>query len=255
MAKMIEARVDRYLEIPAFRKDCEDQMLHLLGATHRASEAPQLARGYAISMMERSWYRWHPRWMTHQEVRGIEWLRDRDMSRPYILSFMHHNHYAGLFGSLSHAGVRTHIVMSPKIIGDVGAQFVQHRKVVSTASDVIPAVGGTDAIAAQALPGRILCIAPDLPGTTEVTFLGQRRRGSFGAARIAKMVDAPIVLATARQNEDGSGFHIRVQPPIESRDFSDPRDLLDETLRHHEDAILAWPEVVEAPRARFGTIV
>jgi lauroyl/myristoyl acyltransferase len=214
---------------------------------------PELAYRYAESMMLRTWLHWHPKLITQQEVRGAEIIADRDRTRPHILSFMHHHHYSGLFQSLNRAGAPVVIVMSPKIIGDVGAQFVQHREVVRKGSEVVPAVGGLDAIMAELTPGRILAIAPDLPGHTPITFLGREYLGSKGAAVMAKITDALIVPLTVQQHADG-GHHLQVHAPIESRDYPTWRELVDATLVPHQEAILAWPEVLEAPRARYGLI-
>jgi lauroyl/myristoyl acyltransferase len=102
-------------------------------------------------------------------------------------------------------------------------------------------------------PGSTLAIASDVPGRTPVEFLGRPVLGSFGAARIAMLADAPVVLVTAHRDGDG-GSYLRVHPPLEPRDFTDPAVLLAEILRRHGEAVLAWPEALDAPLARWGRV-
>jgi hypothetical protein len=45
-----------------------------------------------------------------------------------------------------------------------------------------------------------------------------------------------------------------VHAPLEPKEFGDPKELLVEMLRRHEEAVLAWPEVLEMPRARWGIV-
>ena len=98
----------------------------------------------------------------------------------------------------------------------------------------------------------ILGIASDVPGRTPVTFLGRRVVGSFGAPRMATTTNSPVVLVTARR--DAGGSYLQLDPPLEPADFADPGALLDEMLRRHGEAILAWPEALESPLARFGAL-
>jgi lauroyl/myristoyl acyltransferase len=126
-------------------------------------------------------------------------------------------------------------------------------RVVGRGGEIVPAVGGTEQLAALLRPGSALALAPDFPGRTPVTFLGRKVLGSFGTARIAMLADSPVVLITQHRDRSG-GSYIQVHPPLEPRDYSEPRELLDEVLAGHGEAILAWPEALESPTARFGRI-
>jgi lauroyl/myristoyl acyltransferase len=117
---------------------------------------------------------------------------------------------------------------------------------------MIRAVGGTEKFVEMVTPGMILAVASDLPGHTPVTFLGRRVMGSFGAARIAHLTNSQVVLIRAWRDENGS--FLKVEPPLESSDYAGPKELLDEILKRHEEAVVAWPEVLDMPRSRFGRI-
>lgn len=253
MPVFVERRLARLWSVDAFREEAIGQMRFLLERTERAPEVPDLARAYAEQMMLRMYLRWHPRAITRQRVVGIEWLTTRrDPERGVILSFMHHHRYDGLFGSLARLGAWSHTVTAPDLLGpDADVQFVQHMRVVARGSTVVPSNTGTDGLVALIGPGVNLAIASDFPGRTPVTFLGRKVLGSFGAARIAAMTDTPVVLV--RTLRDDAGPYLQVEPPLEPADFSDPGVLLDEILRRHGEAVLAWPEAFESPTARFGS--
>jgi lauroyl/myristoyl acyltransferase len=244
-------RIDKLWADETFRRSAEGQMEFLVGRSERAHELPELARAYAEHMALRAYLRFHPRAITQQEVRGIEHLTERDLSRGVLLSFMHHNRYDGMFASVARHGVELTSVMTPGMLApDAHLAYRQHKNVVLRGTKLIPSVGGTEAIASHLRPGTVLAIAPDVAGRTPVTWLGRPVLGSFGSARIAALTDSPVVVVTAHREGDGS--FVQVHPPLDPRDHPDPGDLLDAILRTHEPAILAWPEAVESPRARFG---
>ncbi len=254
LPSMVARRIDRLWEHDDYRLQQEGQMRYLLEHTERADEVPTLARGFAAHALLRTYRRWHPEGLRSQDVRGVEWLTTRrDASRGLVLSFMHHNWYEGLFASLQRHGADITILTSPKILAaDASTGFKQHARVVTSGGVVLPATGGTDAIQARLRPGVVMAIASDVPGHTEVKFLGRRVLASFGAALMAMRTDSPVVLATNRR--DGESAHIQVHEPIDPRDFTDPLTLLTEILDRHAEAILAWPEVLEMPRARWGIV-
>ena len=118
---------------------------------------------------------------------------------------------------------------------------------------MVPATGGLDLIQSRMQPGMTMAIASDVPGHTEVTFLGRRVLSSSGAPLIATRTNSQVVVVTARR-KDGGGSYIQVHEPLEPKGFAEPMDLLNEMLRQHEEAVLAWPEVLEMPRARWGIV-
>ncbi len=251
---VVRRRIDRIWSVPEFREGAEQSMEFLLGRSERAHEVDELARGYAEHMLLRSYRRWHPRSVTNQRVRDAEWLTaHRDPARGILLSFAHHAHYDGLFGSLAHHGVAITAVMTPDMMSrDAPIAFRQHYAVVRRGAHVIPSTTGSDAFADLLRGGATLAIASDVPGRTPVTFLGRRVLGSFGAARLATTTNSPVVVVTTLR--DHAGPYLQVHAPLEPGDYADPADLLTDLLERHAAAVLAWPEAFESPPARFGVV-
>lgn len=248
---LVRRRVDKFWGNEQYRMMQERQMQFLLEKTDRAAEIPGLARAYAESATMRGYLRYHPRALTRLEVRGADVLTGRDQSRGVVLSFMHHHRYDGLFPSLAHVGAACHILTMPLVLQpDAPAAYKQHIRIVRRGGTIVPASGGTDAIAAGLRPGMILAIASDVPGHTPVSFLGRDVLASSGAARIAVMTDSPVVLAVHRR--DARGPYIQIEEPLEPSDFADAQELLAEMLRRHGEAVLAWPEELDTPRSRWG---
>lgn len=255
LPSLVRRRIDRLWEDPAFRALQERQMRFVLECTERADEVPELARAYAEQMMLRSYLRWHPRRITRQPVRGVAWLTTRrDPERPVVLSFLHHHRYDGMFGSLARLGVTCDIVTLPDALApDAPVQIKQHVRVVRRGGPMIPTTGGTQALVARMVPGTTLAIASDVPGRSPVEFLGRKVLGSSGAARIAVMTNSPVVLVTAHRDGAG-GSYLQVHEPLEPGSFDGVTGLLDEMLRLHGEAVLAWPEALDSPVARWGAL-
>lgn len=249
---LVERRLRRLWADPAFRAAQERQMRFLLGRTERADEVPELARGFAAATMTRMWLSWHPGAVTRSRVEGVEWLTTkRDLERPTILSFMHHHHYHGLFASLRRLGAELNVLaLADALAPEAPAYLRQQMRLVAMGSTMLPTGGGTQAVLDTLRPGMVMAIASDVPGQTEVEFLGRRVLGSFGAARIATLTDSPVVLA--RWERDAHGPYVQVDPPLEPSHFGSARELLHEMLRRHGESVLAWPEALDGPVARWG---
>lgn len=252
---LVRRRTAQVMAVDWYREQQEAQMRHLLEFTERAPEIPELAWRYTEETMLKAHLSWHPRLVTGEPVRGIEWLTTkRDPNRPVVLSFIHHWRYEGIFKALKRRGVDLDIMLTPLWLDRTQpAPFRHHLKLMASGGRVVPAVGGTDKFVEMLQPGRIMAIACDVPGQTEVTFLGRQVRGSFGIARIATMANSPVVLIRALRDEDGKSY-FQLDPPLEPSDFEGPRELLDAILERHGEAVLAWPEVFDTPRARFAAI-
>lgn len=252
---VVKRRLDRMWEDDAFRAAQEAEMEFLLGRSERADEVPELAYAYTEQMMIRAHMRWHPRVITRQRVKGIEWLTSRrDATRSVILSFTHHHRYDGMFGSLVRAGSpRLTMVITEAIARpEAGIAFAQHLRVAARGGSFVNAESGTKALAALLRPGTILALAPDFPGRTQVTFLGRQVLAPFGTARLAELTNSQVVLVTARR--DATGPYVQVHAPLEPQDYADPGALLEDILARHGEAILEWPEALESPSARFGAL-
>jgi lauroyl/myristoyl acyltransferase len=248
-------RAEKVWADPASRARAEEQMDFLLGRSERAGEAASLARGWVEHMALRQYLRFKPRAITRQPVRDIEWLTTkRDPDRGVVLSFAHHNSYDGLFASISRLGPKLDVVMTPDMMTpSAPIAYRQHYAVCRMGSNVIPSDLGTEALT-QVLERRgILGIASDFPGRTEVTFLGRRVMGSFGAARMATATNSPVVVVTTRRTDAGEPY-LQVHEPLEPASYAEPGALLDDILRLHGEAVLAWPEALESPMGRFGKV-
>jgi lauroyl/myristoyl acyltransferase len=253
---IVRRKVDKMWEDPAARAHAEAQMRFVLELTERAPEVPELARGYAEHMTTRQYLRFHPRAITRQPVRDIEWLTTRrDPDRGVVLSFAHHNSYDGLFGSLSRFGPPPiEIVMTPDFITpSAPIAYRQHKAVCAKGGHILDSTSGTDVLAQVLERREVLAIASDFPGRTPVTYLGRKVLGSFGAPRLATSTNSPVVVVTTRRDDAGAPY-LQVHPPLEPSAYDDPAALLDDILRIHGEAVLEWPEAVESPFARFGRI-
>jgi lauroyl/myristoyl acyltransferase len=250
---LVRRRLDALWADESYRAAQQAEMEFLLGRTERAAEAAELAHAYAEQMMIRAFMRWHPGAITRQRVRDVHRLTRRDPARPAIMSFTHHHRYDGTFGSLARHGVRSKIIVTPAITRpEAGIAFRQHLNVARRGGEIVPVEGGLKELAGLLAPGALMSLAPDFPGRTPVTFLGRRVLGALGTPRLAMMTDSPVILVTHRRDEHGP--YLQVEEPLDPRDFTDPGPFLDEVLRIHGEAILAWPEALESPRARFGQI-
>jgi lauroyl/myristoyl acyltransferase len=250
---LVRRRLDALWADDAYRASQEAEMEFLLGRTERAAEAPALAYSYAEQMMVRAFMRWHPRTITRQRVRVVERLTRRDPARGAILSFTHHHRYDGMFGSVARLGAPSKIIVTPAITRpEAGIAFRQHLNVAARGGEIVPVEGGLKELADMLRPGVLMSLAPDFPGRTPVTFLGRRVLGALGTPRLAMMTDSPVILVTHRRDE--AGPYVQVEEPIDPRDHTDPAALLDDILRRHGEAVLAWPEALESPQARFGRL-
>lgn len=250
-------RVDALWRDDAYRAAQEAHMRFLLEHTERAAEIPELSREYTEFALLRGYRRWHPRHLSRQPVRGVEWLTTRkDPARGVLLNFMHHGQYDGLFPSLARAGVTEtlNIVVAPEAFDPAGPiQLRQHFKVASMmpSTRLVPTTIGTAGMAGLLERGEIVAIASDVAGRTPITFLGRSMYGSFGAARLATETQVPVVLVTSHRGADGNPY-VQVHEPIEPGDFAEPADLLAEIIRRHEPAVLAWPAAYDSPHGRLA---
>ena len=252
---VVRRRLDKIWENDAFRAEQESEMEFLLGCSERAAEVPQLAYAYAEQMMIRAYMRWHPRVVTSQRIKGLEWLTSRrDESRGVILSFMHHHRYEAMFASIVRAaGPRIKVVVTEAITKpEAGVAFAQHMRLARRGGPIVLAEAGTQGLAAELGPRDVLGLAVDFPGRTPVTFLGRQVLAPFGTPRLAQLTNSQIVLATNHRDADGP--YVQLHAPIEPSDYADPGELLTDLLGRFEPSILEWPEALESPRARFGEI-
>ncbi|MFL6108141.1 MAG: hypothetical protein ACJ72L_14360 [Marmoricola sp.] len=250
---LVQRRADKLWQVDAIRAKYIAEMTFLVGKTERAGEIEELAKGMCYQEVLRQHLRYHPRYVTRQPVEGVEQLTTgRDVSRPVILSFMHHARYDGMWGSIARHGVKMKMLALPDLLDPNAAKFIrQHIAVARRGGEVISIAGGSEAIIAELGPGVVMGIGLDVPSRTPVTFMGRKVRGSSGTPRIAMKTDAIIHVVTSRRNDDGSSTVV-IGPPLDPRDYATAEEMLDVMLDEHSAAMLAWPEAAESPAANWG---
>lgn len=237
---------------PAVLLEAREQMGHLLAAV-RPDAVEAAAAAYVERQIWRSELRYQPRRIAQQPVEGLGHLETaRRAGRGVVVNFLHHGHYEGACASLAHAGAPMRVVVDPLMLShDSPAWLRQHVSIVRDAgNDPVPASIGSAGCRSLLGAGDVVALATDVSGSSEVTFLGQRRRGSSGAARIATTAGSPVVVLTAHGT--GGTLGVRLSEPLEPGDFEDPEALLAHLLGLHEAAVLEWPEAYDQPRKRWA---
>ena len=248
LPRLIDLRTSRALRNPQALARAQTQLATLLQHSSRADEIDQLVPARIRHHIELAETRWHLDLMTRQAIRNPEVLVNRDRTRGYILNFLHHHLYEGLFGSLArqHAVIVDVVANAVLYRPDAQHWMAQQLRVVTfggcrtTPNDV-----GFQAIVDIIKPGVVMGLGTDFPGSTRVSMLGRDFMMSSGAARIAQITDSPVVVATVQR--EGNSTFFELSEPLEPSAYPDPMHLLNAMLAIHEPAILAWPEAVDGP--------
>ncbi|MFC7492775.1 MULTISPECIES: hypothetical protein [unclassified Nocardioides] len=238
----------------AVREDARAQMRFLLEHTRPESDLEAVARAYVGYQARRGELRWHPATLTSLPVEGLEHLlAARDLGRGVLLNFVHHGYYDGAFPSIARLGVAPQIVVHPYMLEpDAPLWLRQHVKVGSMNGGAAVSAGiGTDGLLDLLARGEVVAIASDVPGRTPLRFVGREVRGSFGAARLAEVAGAPVVVMTSEEDDRGRPL-IRLHRPLDPEDFDSPQALLEAMLAIHESVLLRWPEATDLPLSRWG---
>ncbi len=227
-------------------------MQYLLGETRRADEADDLAHQMVRFHALFGEMRWHGRAASLRRVDHLERLTQRDPTRGAMVNFMHHGYYYGVAASIARHGIKVTAPIAPSFIApDAPPHLRQHAKVASmNGVEMVSALGSADHLANVLQTGTVVAIATDVPGRSEVDFLGRRRLCASGAARLASSTDSLVFIVTSHC-EDGE-VYFDVEAPLDPRDHADAQDLLQAIVTRHEPAVLAWPEAVDSPLDRWG---
>jgi lauroyl/myristoyl acyltransferase len=247
---IVRAQADRAWAQPQMRRRAELNMHFLLGRSERAAEAAALAPAYLFWSLLRAEYRWRPWLITRLPIQGLAYLTAaRRHGRGVVLSTMHHGMRGGTTASFAHAGFRTHVVLAPELLHHPTPAQRQLVRIVERDSATFAAPGSYAHMTDLMRRGEVLSISSDLPGSCSTRILGRPVRTASGAARLALEMGSPIVPVTAHRA--GWVQTLRVQEPIDPRDFTSITDVQQEIVRRHEPALLAWPEAVEQPLRRW----
>ena len=236
----------------AVREDARAQMRFLLEHTDPGADIERAARGYVRAQAMRGELRWHPGVLSTLPLEGVDHLRAaKAEGRGVLLSFVHHARFEGGFASLARLGLPSHMVAYPYMLEpDAPLWLRQHVKIACLYGGTpVSADVGTEGMVGHLTDGAVLAIATDVPGRTPMRFAGRDVLGSFGAARLATMTGAPVVVMTSERV--GQDFGVRLHEPIDSRG-QEPRDLLGRMLAIHEAAVLRAPEQTDIPLSRWG---
>ncbi|CAN5142785.1 hypothetical protein BH09ACT12_BH09ACT12_08040 [soil metagenome] len=240
---------------PAAQERARREMEFLIGAA-RPDDVDRAAQAYLERDVWRSEMRYHPDLLTHMAVENVGALqRARSLGRGVVLSFLHHGHYEGSTASVSRADQPFTMIVSPDMLAPDAPAFLRQHVITGTATGAHPV---TSAIGAKAMVGllqggEVLGIATDVPGRTRLSFLGQERLGSSGAARLAMGANSPVVMLFARRASDGT-LWLELSDPVEPGDFTSPDELLAHLITAQEPAVLAWPEGYHQPTLRWGRV-
>jgi lauroyl/myristoyl acyltransferase len=234
-------------------------MLYLLEHSERAPEVDDLARSWVYETLKREELLWRPWLSTHMEVEGTEILELlTSRGTGCVLSFMHQGMYMGLFGSLGALGFTTHVATLPAFFrGDVTGPVLWRRQQIvrvfgGNGARPFPARGAYSTMLDLVAAGEIVAIATDVPGRLPMTFLGRRVSAASGPARLALEAEIPIVPVTSHRS--GHRQRFRIEEPIWPAEHADLNSMQQAIADRHAPAILAWPEAVQEPLARWGPI-
>lgn len=229
-----------------------DQMRFVLGETASEVELDAVARAYVARSLWRTVSRWHPDLITHQDFEGAEHLQSVLASaRGFLVCITHHGDWEGLWASLSPAGLSCRIVSTPDMFRDDAPEWLkQQRRVAEIGdSDLVDVRVGSSGVKQLVLDGHVVCIAMDIPGSTETRFLDKPLRLASGVARVALECDVPVLPLTSHRvpaDPRGCGA-LKIHPALYPSDFSDAEELLQRLFGIHERAWLAWPEAIDDP--------
>lgn len=239
--------------IPGVRADARRQMEFVLGGTSMPADLDAVARRYVKAMARRGEVRWHPSIATDLKVSGIENLQKAHAEgRGVIISFLHFGFYEAVWPAIARPpALVPRVMVHPYMLSPEAPGWIrQHVRVGSSGvARPVPSDAGVPTLLALLADGGVLALATDVPGRTKVHFLGRDLLGSFGAARLAQAANAPVVLLTTERTQ--AGPEVRLHPAIDPRDFESAEALLQEMLRRHEAAVLAWPEQYDLPLSRW----
>jgi len=243
---------------PARWSDAQEQMRFVVGEDQPDAVIKRLAMAYIRRMIWRGESRWHPELVNNQQVAGVEHLRAlRDTGTGFIVTFGHHGDYEGLGPSLARLGIPSHVMATSEMFAEEMPVWMRQQRAVVTSHEgitLLDVAGGSAAIQKVLARGEVVCMATDVVGSTPIRFLGHDVRLASGGARIAIASNVPIVMVTAHRNPTAPEkcATLEVSAPLLPEEFATPTDLLEVMVRHHELAILAWPEAAEYPRRRFA---
>ncbi|GAB3991759.1 lysophospholipid acyltransferase family protein [Nocardioides marmoraquaticus] len=198
-----------------------------------------------------------PALLTHQEVDGVEHLRDAlALGRGCVMSFFHHGDYIGSGPSLARLGVATESVGISDCFdpaADRNTKFAVHTMTSVPGSTLIDVAGGSRLIRERLVAGKAVMVAIDLAGHTPAHLFGRELHLSSGALRVAHELGSPVVVMTSRRpgRPLQAGTTV-LSAPLDPLDHPEVETLHAEVVRRLEAGALAWPEAMHQPDRLLG---
>jgi lauroyl/myristoyl acyltransferase len=237
---------------PDIREDATQHMAYLLGRSCRAADVPWLAQRYIEATLMRAEFLWRP-WLTCDDVKDVWILQNLVRQSGVLISFLHTGQYDRIFGALSKQGIRIMAPVAPFLVAD-DAGSVARRHIANCrrgGTVIVPSTGSRDLLRQRLADGGVVALAHDLPGGTEVDFLGRRVRYASGIVGLSLDTGCPIVPVviepTARNR---LRQRLRIGEPLLPGGFTARADMLQALVDRHAPAVLAAPELVERPLLR-----
>lgn len=250
---VVEARTWARRQQEGWLEQARREMEFLVGSIDPGA-VEAAAHRYLRRDVMRSELRYHPELIVRQPVVNAGALtRARRAGRGVVVSFLHHGHYEGAMAALATADapfmcVAASLTSAP----DAPAFLRQNARVYSWTGNAVVDVGeGSARLAARLREAQVLALATDIPGSSEVGFLGRRRLGSAGAARLAHQTNSLVVPLHSHCESDGR-LWLSLSDPVEPRDFTGVAPLLQHLVSAQEPSVQAWPEGYYQPTKRWG---
>jgi len=223
----------------------------LLRNTPRAAEADALAPKLMAEKSRNQELLWRGWLLRKSSVEGVEhWNAASDGGRGFVVVFGHVGASWCVAPVLAGAGLRTYIVIGPHYWnlypGFKGLEFRYRRRELEArigAERVLSSETPPERLAELIGSGEPILLAWDAPGRAATPFLGRTASVGGGPARLAFGLQVKVLPAVPERL--GTRLVVRLHPPIDSRDFSDHRELRAEIARRFEPIVLERPQDLE----------
>lgn len=228
----------------------------VVGGTPREGEVDALALR-SLSAAARSWESmWRPRSLIEMPVHGLEHLTGIESGRGVVLSMPHYGPLVGvaplprLVGPLL-AAVGEQMVAETLPPGYHGHQIEQGRRVMTLSGiELVRASGSARAFAAALEQGGRIVLNFDVPGRSEVQFLGKTVELANGCTRLAEKTGAVVVPVVLRAR--GAGWYLHVDEPVDPAQLGGWEPALQVVADVHSRLVLEAPEYLEPPNRLSG---
>jgi lauroyl/myristoyl acyltransferase len=234
----------------------EEAMERVVGATHRASEIPELARLYVDASAERQVLVWRRSIFRAPEIEGEENVRAALAGGGgVVVAFAHLSSYVSMFAAVREAVGPVYVPGAARYFQetDRGADALFLRRtrevIVKLGHPFIPAPGSLQILTDALRAGRGVLIAFDVHGRTPIDLLGRRRFVAGGPSRLAAATGSAILPMLIRN--DGPRVRVAFAPPLHQAPGEDAVALEQRLVDAFAPAILERPWSLHDPHDRW----